>query len=194
MSLLSLCWHNKTSLPAKLPQCLVSQLATSCNISWGFVIQDCRDMVSYHLPCHRGASPQTARRRSHQVPIDSLIWRGICLPGKLGTGPWMYNRTQWGTGTSEGRGTWLIRLVRTQVWIQACLRRQKGRLITSQRPLVTTSNHGETMSLRFWEQGGSTVLCESVWKWEPETQPSCEVSEESWSSVPWQNHNVKGEP
>jgi hypothetical protein len=28
---LSLRWHKKTLLPAKLPQCLVSQLATSCN-------------------------------------------------------------------------------------------------------------------------------------------------------------------
>jgi hypothetical protein len=28
--------------------------------------------------------------------------------------------------------------------------------------LVTTSNHHETVSLRFRELGGSTVLCESV--------------------------------
>jgi hypothetical protein len=34
-----------------------------------------RDMMSYHLPCHRGASPQTTGRRSYQTPMDSLIWR-----------------------------------------------------------------------------------------------------------------------
>jgi hypothetical protein len=64
-------------------------------------------------------------------------------------------------GTSEGRGAPLVRLVRTRVQIQACLRRLKGRLITSQRPLLTTFR-GETMSLRFREQDGSTVLGESM--------------------------------
>jgi hypothetical protein len=43
MSPLGLCWHNKMLLPANLPQCPISQLATSCNISWGHVIQDCGD-------------------------------------------------------------------------------------------------------------------------------------------------------
>jgi hypothetical protein len=56
---------------------------------------------------------------------------GICSPGELGWRPRIHNETQWGTGTNEGREASLIRLVRTQVWIQTCLRRQKGRLITS---------------------------------------------------------------
>jgi hypothetical protein len=83
ISLLGLCWHNKTLLPAKLPQCLISWLATSHNISWRLV-RDCRDTVSYHPPCHQGESPQTAGRRSHQVPIDSLSQRRIPPPSDLG--------------------------------------------------------------------------------------------------------------
>jgi hypothetical protein len=61
----------------------------------------------------------------------------------------------------RGEGSTAYQTVRTQVQTQTCLRRQKGRLITSQRPLITTF-WGETVSLRFREWGGSTVLCESV--------------------------------
>jgi hypothetical protein len=70
------------------------------------------------------------------------------------------------------KGTWkasetdleaqLIRLVRTQVQIQACLRRQKESLINSQQDTLVTTFWGETMSVRFREQGRSTMLCESV--------------------------------
>jgi hypothetical protein len=49
----------------------------------------------------------------------------------------------------------LIRLGKTQVQIWVCPRRQKWRLITSQRLLVTTF-WGEAMSLRFRERGRST--------------------------------------
>jgi hypothetical protein len=45
-------------------------------------------------------------------------------------------------------------LVRTQVRIQTCLRRQTGRLITSQRSL-NNPIWGETGSLRLREQGKS---------------------------------------
>jgi hypothetical protein len=73
-----------------------------------------------------GVHPLTAGRRSHQA---STGWsRGGFVP------------VSWGEGLG-GVGTyleaWLIRLVRTQVQIQAYLRRQKGRLVTSQRLLVT---------------------------------------------------------
>jgi hypothetical protein len=50
----------------------------------------------------------------------------------------------------EGREAPLFRLVRTQVRIQACHRRQKKRLITSQRSLITTFL-GKTVFLRFRE-------------------------------------------
>jgi hypothetical protein len=152
-------------------------------------------MVSYHLPCHWDVYPWTSRRRSHQVPMDSLIWRGIHLPGKSGWGPWMHNGTQWGTGTSEGRGASFIRLVRTQVQIQACPRRQKERLITSQRLLVTTSNPGETVSLRFRKWGGSTVPCECESAgWDVAQLHSWSKWGVSRSLGPWQTHKVKGEP
>jgi hypothetical protein len=99
-------------------------------------------MVSYYFLCHQGAAPWTARRRSLQVLTDSLILRGIHPPGESGWGPWMYNGTQWGAGTSEGRGIPLIRLVRTWVQIQACPRRQKGRLITSLWETLVTAFFG----------------------------------------------------
>jgi hypothetical protein len=43
MNLLSLCWHNKMLLPANFLKSLLSQLANSCNISWGLDIWDCGD-------------------------------------------------------------------------------------------------------------------------------------------------------
>jgi hypothetical protein len=58
------------------------------------------------------------------------------------------------------RGVLPVRLVRTWVQIQACFRRQKGSLINAQS--VRHPSWGETMSLRFREWCGSTVLCESV--------------------------------
>jgi hypothetical protein len=48
------------------------------------------------------------------------------------------------------RGVAHVRQVRTQVQIRAFLGRQNGRLINSQRPLIT-SFLGETRSLRFRE-------------------------------------------
>jgi hypothetical protein len=158
-------------------------------------------MVSYHLPCHWGASPQTARRRSHQAPMytliqmgihpselgrgpwihsrthqapmDSLIQRGIHPPGESGWGPQIHNEIQEGIGTSKGKGAPLIRLVRTQVQIQACPRKQKESLITSQWDiLVTAILWEETMSLRFREQYGSTVLYDSIRKCELRHSPA----------------------
>jgi hypothetical protein len=45
-------------------------------------------------------------------------------------------------GTSEGKGVLLIRLVRTQVEIQVCPRRQKRSLITSQWDIIVTAIFG----------------------------------------------------
>jgi hypothetical protein len=105
--------------------------------------------------------PWTTRKRSHQAPTDSLIQRGTHPPGRSRWRPQMHNGTQWVSGTNEGREAPLFRLARTRVHIQACLRRQKGRLITSQRSLVTTV-WGETVSLKFREQGGRKYC--AVWK------------------------------
>jgi hypothetical protein len=55
-----------------------------------------------------------------------------------------------------------IRLLRTQLQIQACLRKQKGRLINSQRHQGNALFGGETVSFRVRELGRSTVLCECV--------------------------------
>jgi hypothetical protein len=71
MSLLGLCWHNKC--------CFL--LASETSI-WAHnfphylgVQQGLREMVSYHLPLAPGCIPRTTGRRSHQVPMDSLIPR-----------------------------------------------------------------------------------------------------------------------
>jgi hypothetical protein len=182
MSPVSLCWHNKTLLPANCLKSPVSQLATSHNISWGLV-QDCGD-GELSPPLSLGCIPPTIRRRSHQAPMGSLIWRDTPPPSESGWRPRMHNGTHWGAGTSEGRWALFIRLVRTQVQMQACPRRQKGSLITTQwDTLVTTFLWGETVSLRFREQYGSMVLYESIWKCELRCRlqsewgiPSCSMS------------------
>jgi hypothetical protein len=80
--------------------------------------------------------PQASGRKSHQVPTDSLIRGRFVL------------LASWGESlrctTTEPQGDLrtnleapLIRLVRTWVRIQACPRKQKGKLIASQRLLVT---------------------------------------------------------
>jgi hypothetical protein len=186
---LGLCWKNKALLPANLPQRLVSQLANARNISWG-LIRDCGD-GELSPPLSPGASPWTTRRRSHQAPMDSLIQRGIQPPSESRWGPQKHKGTHWGTGTNLGASLFILEGIGVQ--IQTCLRRQKGSLITSQRPLVTAC-WGETLSLRFRERGRSIVPCGSVYKREPETQPSCKVSEKPWSSVPWWTLKIKGEP
>jgi hypothetical protein len=145
MSPLSLCQHNKALLPAKLPQCPLSQL----EIPTTFLGNSLPGLWRWWF-----VTSLVARRRSHQAPTDSLIQRGIHPHGKLGWRPHMHNGTQWGAGTSEGRGAVPVRLVRIQVWIQAYLRSQKGRPINSQRPLVTAF-WGETVSLRLREWGKS---------------------------------------
>jgi hypothetical protein len=143
-------------LPANLPQRLISQLIISHNIIWGLA----GIMADSELspPLSPGCIPRTAGWRSHQVPMDSLIC-SIHPSGELALRPWMHKGTHWGEGTNLG--ALLFVLVRTWVQIQACLRRQKGSLITSKRPLVTAC-WGETMSLWFKEWDGSIVPYKSV--------------------------------
>jgi hypothetical protein len=175
-------------LPAKLPQGLISQLATSCNISWRLT-QDWGEMVSYHLPFHWGASP-----------------------GPLGGDPTMHQQTAWSGGgfileswgvwasdaqwnsvrhkNQQGEGNTSHQTSKSPGSNSGLLRRQKGTLITSQRLLATMvklclSGLGNRFSL---------TVCETVWKCEPETHPSCKESEESLYSGPWQTLKVKGEP
>jgi hypothetical protein len=161
MSLLSLCWHNKALLPANCLKSPISQLANSCNISW-MLIWDCSD-GELSPPLSSECIPWTTRR-SHQVPMDSLIWRKIHPAGESGWGPRMHNRTQWGTGTSKGRGAPLIRLVRTQVQIQACPRRQKGNLITSQWDILVTTIFGVKPCLSGSGSGMEVQCCMRVYE------------------------------
>jgi hypothetical protein len=54
MSPLSLCWHNKTLIPAKLPQCPISQLEIPTFLGG---LSGIAEMVICHLPCHWSTSP-----------------------------------------------------------------------------------------------------------------------------------------
>jgi hypothetical protein len=130
----------------------------------------------YHLPCHAGVSPRIDPTR-HQRTAWSEV--GIHPPSELGWGPWMHNGTQWGTGTSKWRGALLIRLVRTQVQIHACPRKQKGRLTTSQwYTPVAAFFFGWNRASQV--QGAGWKYC-AVWeyvKMRAESQSSSEVSEE----------------
>jgi hypothetical protein len=151
-------------------------------------------MVNYHIPCHQGASPQTARRWSHQVPTYSLIQRGSHPPGRLGWGPWMHNRIQWGAGTSEGRGALLIRFIRTEVQIQACPRRQKGRLITSQWDTLVTSILGMKPCLSGSGSGMGELCCVRIYKnvsWDTAHLRS-EWEVPSHSASVWQQEEICG--
>jgi hypothetical protein len=130
-SQLGLCWHNAMCLLAKLPQCPISQLEIPTTFLGGS--SRIAEMVVCHLSCHWGASLRLVKASdAQQNPVR--------------------HRNQLDK---------LIRLTRIWVQIQASPRRQKGRLITSQRLLVTTF-WGEAVSLRFREQVRSTVLCENV--------------------------------
>jgi hypothetical protein len=74
-SLLVLCWHNKTLL-LRSWSASVSHISAwdSHNISWGLICRDCGDS-DLSPPLLPGCIPWTTRRRSHQVPVDSLIQR-----------------------------------------------------------------------------------------------------------------------
>jgi hypothetical protein len=89
-------------------------------------------------------------------------------------------------GTWKGLGTnlgaLLIRLVRTWVHIQACLRRQKRSLINSQRHPSNRIFGGETLSFRFREV--VDVLC-CVRVCESASLRCCMVTKRVWSPDPW---------
>jgi hypothetical protein len=154
-SLLGLCWHNKTLLPAKLLSVLYLSLRFSQHFLGG-CSWDCGD-GDLSPPLSPGCIPQTTGEDPTRRQWTAWSGAGIRPPGKLGWRPWMHNGTWWGTGTSLEAP--LIRLLRTWVQIQTCLRRQKGWLITSQKLLVTAF-WGEALSLSFRER--NTVLCKSV--------------------------------
>jgi hypothetical protein len=168
-SLLSLCWHNKTLHPANGLKSSASQLANSRNISWGLIIRDCCVITSLFTGVHPPRSPGGDPTR-HQW--TAWYRGGIHPPGESGWGSQMHSRTQWGTGTSKGRGALLIRLVRTLVQIQACPRRQKGSLITSQWDILVTIIFGVKSCLSFREQYGSMVLYERIWKCDLRSSPA----------------------
>jgi hypothetical protein len=82
MSLLSLCWQNKTLLPAKLPQCPISQLEIPATFLGG-IVWNYRDCDFFHLPW-QGASPGPLGEdptRHHQPPWSR---GGLILPVNWG--------------------------------------------------------------------------------------------------------------
>jgi hypothetical protein len=132
MSPLHLCWHNKMLLPANLSQSPLSQLAASRNISWGLIIRDCGD-GELSPPLSPGCVPLDQQEKTPPGTNRQLDLKGrFILPVGWGEG---LGCTMEPSKAQEpvGEGVPLIRLVRTRTRIQACLRRQKGRLITSQR-------------------------------------------------------------
>jgi hypothetical protein len=154
----SLDTSHKMLLPAKLPQCPTSQLEIPATFLGGS--SKIVETVSYCLPCHWGASPRLLGGDPTRHQQTAWSEEGIHPPSDLGWRSRMHDGTQWGEVTNLE--ALLVRLVKTWVEIQACLRRQTGRLITSQRQIVTTF-WGETVSLRLREWGASTVLCEVIW-------------------------------
>jgi hypothetical protein len=78
------------------------------------------------VPCHQ----PTRRATPARLPPDHVdLGEGASLPVSQGGKLWLHKGTWKGLGTNLGAP--LFRLVRTQVQIQACLRRQKGSLINS---------------------------------------------------------------
>jgi hypothetical protein len=179
---MSRCWLNK--LASQKLWCLLSLSEPSCNIS-GVLSQDSEGGV--FTSCHWLNVP------SPLPGATGLCWsegKGASLPTSWGGVFQLHKGTQKVSGTNLRAP--LIRLVRTWVWIQACLRRQKGSLINSQRHLSNPLFVGETVSFRFRERDGSTVLCENVWKCEPERYPSYKVSVESQSKLVWSKVSPNG--
>jgi hypothetical protein len=161
MSLLSLCWHNKTLLPAKLPQSLGSQLANSCNISWGLVIQDCRDgELSPPLPL--GCIPRNNGRRSHQPPTDSLIQRGDSSSLWVGVRASDTQQNPVRCRNQLGEGSTAHQTGKNPGSYSGLPQEAEGETDHLPESVSNCLFWGEAMSLRFGEQGGSTVLGESV--------------------------------
>jgi hypothetical protein len=126
----------------------------SHNISWRLIAR-ITETVVFSPPLSSGCSPGPL---GEVIPPDSK--------GQLDPEERLVFSASWGEslrsirepGEAQEPAMWAppVRLVRTQVWIQACLKRQKGRLITSQRP-PSNPTWGKTRSLRFRDWG------ESMW-------------------------------
>jgi hypothetical protein len=80
---LGLCWHNKTLLSAKLPQCPESQLKIPATF-WGGLFAGIAETVIFYFPCHWGASPTAGRSDPTRHPWTVWSRGGTHLPGKLG--------------------------------------------------------------------------------------------------------------
>jgi hypothetical protein len=89
MSPLGLCWHNKMLLPAKLPQCPVSQLEIPTTFLGGS--SRIAGMVIYHLPCCWGASPRPLGEDPTRCQWTARSGGGIHPPGKSGWEPQMHS-------------------------------------------------------------------------------------------------------
>jgi hypothetical protein len=99
---LGLWWHNKTLVPAKLPQYSVTVLEIPATFL-GRLIAGTAEMVIYHLPCHQDASPWLLEDPTR---CQWTAWSrgGIHPPSEWGWRPRMHNRTWWGAGASAWRG------------------------------------------------------------------------------------------
>jgi hypothetical protein len=139
-----------------LLQCPVSQLeipATFLKDSSGIA-----EMVIYHLPCHQRHPPDCQEKillgtNGQLDPEGDLSSWQVGVKASDAPQNLVKLRNQLGSTTHK---------IDKNLGSNSGLpRRQKGRLITSQRLLVTT-DWGEAVSLRFRGQGRSSVLCKCV--------------------------------
>jgi hypothetical protein len=186
MSPLNLCWCDKTLLPAKLPQCLLSQFATSCNIPWG-LHWDCRDKVSCLSPFTRVPSPGPTREGTTRCQCTAYSGMGIILlasqsKGLRHTWPREMQETVRDGNTTHQSGM-------NPGLISDQSQEAEGEIDHRLETTRYHSNHGETVPLRFSEWDGSTGLweCVKVLSWDA---ASCKASEEYWSLGPWPTHKV----
>jgi hypothetical protein len=158
MSLLSLCWHNKTLLPASCLKSPISQLANSCNTSWGLIIQDCGDGVvtGVHPPRWPGGDPtrhqQTAWSRGGFILLVSQDEGLRCT-----TEP---SEVQEPAREGEHHSSTSKNLVQ----IQTCPKRQKGSLITSQWDILVTATLGMKPCLSGSGSGMEVQCCIRVYE------------------------------
>jgi hypothetical protein len=161
MSLLSLCWHNKTLLPANCLEGPVSQLANSCLISWSFVIQDCWD-GELSPPLSPGCFPQDCQK---EIPPganwqldpdgDSSSWQ---VRVRASDAQWnsVRHRNQWEEGsTAHQTGKNLG---------SNSPRRQKGSFITSQWDILVTAFFRVKPHLSGSGSGMEVLCCVIVYK------------------------------
>jgi hypothetical protein len=111
MKPLILCWY-KSLLPAKLPQCPVSQFEIPATFLGG--LSGIVEMVICYLPCQWGASPRPLEEVSSPGANGQFNpEEGLVLLASQGE-DLRCTMEPYEAGISERRGAQLIRLVRTR--------------------------------------------------------------------------------